>query len=129
MRNGERKKVLLVDDDEFMRMVLTETLSNKGFEVIACSCPAEALAALKQHHVDAVLSDYQMPQGDGLTLLKQIHGLHPELPLLLMSGCPEAFPDVNPSEAGAVGFVHKTVAASKVGALLFPAISKGHDNE
>lgn len=65
-------RVLLVDDDAVSRLLMGESLRRAGFQVREASGAAEALACWRAQPVDLVLSDHQMPGGDGLGLLRRI---------------------------------------------------------
>ena len=69
-------RILVVDDSKAMRMIVRRTLRLAGFhhEVREASCGAEALQALHAEPVDLVLSDWNMPEMNGLQLLEQVRG-------------------------------------------------------
>jgi CheY-like chemotaxis protein len=80
-------RLLLVDDDAFVRRAMTRLLEQSGFEVVAVSNGAEALALLEREHAFAcVVSDVVMPVLDGEALAARLSELDPSLPLVLMSG-------------------------------------------
>jgi CheY-like chemotaxis protein len=80
-------RLLLVDDDAFVRRAMTRLLEQSGFEVVAVSNGAEALALLEREHAFAcVVSDVVMPVLDGEALATRLSALDPSLPLVLMSG-------------------------------------------
>lgn len=69
----ERKRVLIVDDDAFILGVLEKLLNMLGIEsVLRAGDGVEALTVLAEQAVDLVISDVQMPNLDGLSMLKQI---------------------------------------------------------
>lgn len=76
--------VLIVDDEDELRVVLTEILS-EHFEVVSTKSGAEALQALAKHAFDAVLTDLNMPGMTGLELLAEIKAKHPDLPIILIT--------------------------------------------
>jgi CheY-like chemotaxis protein len=80
--------VMIVEDNEILRMLAAEALSLVGKQVIACKCADEALQVLERaEHVDLVVSDIRMPgQIDGLELAKTIWQRWPNLPVILTSG-------------------------------------------
>jgi len=72
---AERIKVMVVDDQVTSRLLLSEALTELGFRTISVARDGEdALTLLKreQHHL--VISDYNMPKMDGLSLLKEVRG-------------------------------------------------------
>lgn len=82
-----RSRVLIVEDDEILRWLLTEVVTHLGHDVIECSSADEALAKLKDHHpLSLVITDVCMPgHHDGLDLAKAIWADRPELPVIIVS--------------------------------------------
>lgn len=63
------KKILVIDDEENYRAMITLTLKNMGYDIIEATNGLDGLAAVKMHHPDLVLCDINMPKMDGHTLL------------------------------------------------------------
>jgi len=69
----EDLQVLVVDDSPFARKFITRILNDIGIEhIVSCSDGNEALSQLHQHHFDLVVTDYNMPEVDGLQLVQAI---------------------------------------------------------
>lgn len=66
------KKVMVVDDSNAIRQSLVFTLKSAGYDAIEASNGAVALDLMKEHSVGLFISDVNMPEMDGLTLLKKI---------------------------------------------------------
>ncbi|MEC9125832.1 MAG: response regulator, partial [Pseudomonadota bacterium] len=64
--------ILIVEDDVGLREALLDTLLLGNYEVVAADCAEEALMVLSSRSVDLVVSDIQMGEMSGLTLLKSI---------------------------------------------------------
>ena len=79
-------KILVVDDDREFRRLLVSTLSNEGMIVSEANCGLDAIKSLSKNAVDLVLSDVQMPRGNGYELLAEIKKISPTLPVILMTG-------------------------------------------
>lgn len=73
-------KILLVDDDEVVREVLTELLEDRGYQVFSASTGVGALDLARSIRVDVLLADYNMPGMNGLELARRLQqaGLDPE---------------------------------------------------
>ncbi len=84
--DGQGRHIVYVDDDEVMRLTVQSLLLKAGYRVSLCAEPDEVLSLLAAGGVDLVLSDYNMPQGDGLALAAELRRRHPQLPVLLSSG-------------------------------------------
>jgi len=79
--------LLLVEDDEFVRPAITRALNRTGvFAVTPAEHGARALEVLEQQHVDAILTDLQMPVMDGLTFLGHLLERGTHVPVAVMTG-------------------------------------------
>lgn len=79
--------VLVVDDEEMMRSVLTRTMESEHYQVYAAGDGVEALALLeKELSVDLVIADVSMPRMDGRELVLELSKRYPHLPVVLISG-------------------------------------------
>jgi PAS domain S-box-containing protein len=80
--------VLLVDDDEFVRMTTGALLQMMGFGVVTARDGVEALELFHEHRaqVRCVITDLSMPRMDGWAILKELRQLEPALPVILASG-------------------------------------------
>jgi PAS domain S-box-containing protein len=80
-------KTLIVDDSEFFAEMTAETLSTKhGIESVAVHSGTAAVEQLTRERFDCVVSDYEMPDMDGLELLSTIREEDPSLPFILLTG-------------------------------------------
>lgn len=94
--------ILVVDDSAQLRDLARHALADSGHPITTAASGDEALALLKARSFALVLSDYAMPEGDGLTLLAAVRPLHPELPFILWSS---ALPEDVCRRAAALGAV------------------------
>jgi EAL domain-containing protein (putative c-di-GMP-specific phosphodiesterase class I) len=114
MDPGRRGRVLLVDDDPDLRELLTELLTDAGFVVSPYANGRAALEALQRDTFDAVLSDVQMPDMDGLGLLRAVRAKDLDLPVVLFTGGPSLETAVEAVEQGALQYLTKPVSAEKL---------------
>jgi DNA-binding NtrC family response regulator len=83
-------RVLLVDDDEAVRDMMTATLARTEFQVIAAANVAEALKHIANEAFDALITDLHMPNpGDGFTVVSAMRHSQPDALTLLVSGYPD----------------------------------------
>jgi DNA-binding response OmpR family regulator len=83
-------KVLLVDDDDAVRDMMTATLLHKGFEVVAAANVTEALKLITTEAFDVLITDLHMPNpGDGFTVVTAMRHSQPSALTLLVSGYPD----------------------------------------
>lgn len=78
-------KVLIVDDEQFVRDLLGKILRRKGHEVRIVADAAEALRVLAEESIDLVLTDVVMPGMDGFELLRKVKGLHPGVRVIVLT--------------------------------------------
>ncbi len=83
--------VLIVEDEEAVRRLLTQVLSMRGYRVLEASDGEEALALFGQRgrDIELVVTDVVMPKMSGAELAQRLVELRPELPLVFMSGYPD----------------------------------------
>jgi len=81
------KKILIVDDSESVRMIARIALREQGYEVVEAGNGVEALKQLDAERVNLVISDVNMPEMDGITLLKQIKASakHKFTPIIMLT--------------------------------------------
>jgi CheY-like chemotaxis protein len=78
--------VLLVDDVVVVRMTLRKILERGGHAVIECSGGNEAIGCLKSAHVDVVITDLWMPDGDGLEFIRKLKAAGSAIPVIAITG-------------------------------------------
>jgi DNA-binding response OmpR family regulator len=82
-------KVLVVDDDDSVLMMLREGLQRDGFEVVTASNVRDALGHIASESFDVLLSDLHLPlAGDGFTLVSAMRHTHPDALTVVLSGYP-----------------------------------------
>src|SRR3984957_19073425 len=83
-------RVLVVEDNEAVCLMLREGLQRDGFEVVAASNVRDALRLIATETFDVLLSDLHMPlAGDGFTVVSAMRHTHPNAVTLVLSGYPE----------------------------------------
>ncbi|HEY2513353.1 MAG TPA: sigma-54 dependent transcriptional regulator [Polyangiaceae bacterium] len=108
----EKKQVLIVDDEPNLRKILSAQLSRDGYDVLTAEDGEQGLAALREHHIDLVITDLKMPKVDGMTLLREALREEPQLPIVMIT---------------AHGTVDTAVEALKIGA--FDYLTKPFDKD
>lgn len=82
-----KQTVIIVDDEEMVLTSLSAFLNlETKYEVKTFSSAKSALEFIRQNDIDLVLSDYLMPEMDGITFLSQVRELHPEVPRIILTG-------------------------------------------
>ena len=102
-----RNRVLIVDDEQAVREILSEGLESFGYVTDTAPDGAAALAFLSTEPVHVVLSDIDMPEMSGIELLKAIKAGHPDLDVVMVTGVVDAETAVNAIRDGASDYVTK----------------------
>ena len=85
-----RPRILLVDDNDDMLVILSLVLEDKGFEVAVAANVNDALKLIASEKFDVLLSDLQMPDaGDGLTVVSAMRHSNPKAVTFILSGYPQ----------------------------------------
>lgn len=107
MTTPEFNKILVVEDEAGMRLMLTTYLKREGFQVTVATDGREAEKALKVNLFHAVITDLSMPGLTGLELLGIIKNNHPDLPVIVMSAYGSSESALEAMRAGAFDYVFK----------------------
>lgn len=126
-----RRRILIIDDDAFVGEALTERLQAMGFDATAVRDGPSGLACLTQladgHPVRLVLLDLNMPDMDGLAVLREIQARHPEVPVIVMSASPVREGRSQALAGGAFDYMEKPFDGQVLMAKIRRAIGSGHE--
>ncbi|MEO6184798.1 MAG: sigma-54 dependent transcriptional regulator [Steroidobacteraceae bacterium] len=108
-------KILVVDDEADIRVLLKEILSDEGYDVDVAANAGQARASRAKIAPDLVLLDIWMPDTDGITLLREWSASSPEgCPVVMMSGHGTVETAVEATRLGAFDFVEKPLSLAKL---------------
>lgn len=79
-------RILLVDDEESIRVTLGAIFEQEGYHVDAASSQVEALALIESNSYDAVITDLRLGDGDGLSIADALQRAHPGTPVIIITG-------------------------------------------
>ena len=101
--------ILVVDDDDAIRFVASDTLADAGFNIIEAKNGKQALDAFKTHKPDLVLLDLVMPEIDGFQVCEALRAQpqNETLPIMIMTGLDDEESIARAFEAGATDFIIK----------------------
>lgn len=114
------KKILIVDDSESIREVVSFTLENEGFEVLVANDGTDALKFLDGREIDMIITDLHMPEMDGITLIKHVREMeaYQRIPILFLTTESQTSKKMEAKEAGATGWIIKPFVPAKLIAAL-----------
>ena len=101
------KRILVVDDEEAIRVLLSEILTDEGFEVVTASGGREAIDYIENEHFDLVISDMVMPDVNGVEVLQAAFRTDPEYAVIIITGFPSVDTAVKLVNLGAADYVTK----------------------
>ncbi len=78
-------RILLVEDEKDLAMIVADTLSARGYEVTAASDGVEGLDKFRTHTPDMVIADVMMPRLDGFGMARKIREISPDVPVLFLT--------------------------------------------
>ena len=104
---AEKSRVLVVDDEDALRMVLSAELSSSGYDVTTSSDGDEAITQIQNKKFDLVLLDIKMPKVDGFEVLKFIKKNSPGVKVIMLTGFADLKNAIESKKHGAEDFVSK----------------------
>lgn len=120
--NGQHHRpiqsVLIVDDDPHFRILLLEVLEAMRYNADSVSTAEDALNRIEHHCPDAIISDYRLPGMSGETLVKTVKAMHPEIPIILISGYAPSISGREFADGAADAFLMKPFRIDRIGEIL-----------
>lgn len=83
---SEHPHVLVAEDEALAALAIEDFLSRKGYRVTLAGDGQEAVERLRADPVDIVITDLRMPRLDGRGLIRELRGMSPTLPVIVMTG-------------------------------------------
>ena len=126
----EKQKILIVDDSEMNREILSDMLGN-DFRILEAENGEECLQLLDQYGtgISAILLDIVMPEVGGIEALQVIKEVNPELPVIMLSsaGTPQKL--LETLKLGALDFIQKPYTSEQIKKAVESIRKKVADNE
>ena len=101
------ERILIVDDEDGMRRLLSRVLTREGYETSAVANGAEALRLVASERFDLVVTDIKMPEMDGLQLLAELKEYEPSLPIIVITAYGTIENAVQALRSGAYDYIAK----------------------
>lgn len=123
------EKILVVDDEINMQLVLKAMLQKEGYEVLTASDGMEALGILKANGAAAVVTDLKMPKLDGMGLLEKIQEDFPSIPVIMITAHGTVSTAVEALKKGALDYIMKPFDQDDLKNIIRKAVRTGRLNE
>jgi DNA-binding NtrC family response regulator len=126
MTDQENKtiRLLMVDDEKEFLVSSTPALSRRGIDVMTAFDGAAALNLIRERKFDVIVLDIKMPGIDGVEVFHQMHKLHPDLPIILLTGhgsVPQAF---ETSKDGVFDYLAKPCEMDELAKVIQKAVAQ-----
>lgn len=102
-----QEKILVIDDELFVRELLQEFLSREGYKVYLAESGEKAVNLVKTNPVEIALIDLKMPGMDGISTLKEIRKIAPHTIAIILTGYPTIETSIEALRSGAYDYVVK----------------------
>src|SRR5262245_2226864 len=116
-------RLLIVDDEAALTQALCDTLQTEGYSTTGFTSAREALAALRQHPFDVLLTDLMMPEMDGISVLASAFEIDPNLVGIVMTGHGSVNTAVKALKAGALDYILKPFKLNTILPVLTRALT------
>jgi DNA-binding NtrC family response regulator len=123
------EKILIVDDELNMQMVLRAMLQREGYEILTASDGIEALGVLKENQPAAIVTDLKMPRLDGMGLLEKIQDGFPDIPVIMITAHGTVATAVEALKKGALDYITKPFDQDDLKNIILKAVKTRRLNE
>jgi excisionase family DNA binding protein len=114
-RPDGRQRVLVVDDEASIRDILAKTLALAEYEVETAADATVALTSLREHRsYDLLIADLRMPGMDGLSLIREVKHINPNLPVIIITGFSTESSAIEAVNLGVAGYLTKPFRVPQV---------------
>jgi excisionase family DNA binding protein len=121
---GEGRRVLVVDDEDSIRELLSKTLAIERYEVDTAIDAAAALDRMRTSEYDLLIADLKMPGMDGLTLIRKARSLNADLRIIIITGYSSESSAIEAVNLGVNGYLTKPFPIPDVLAAAAKALSE-----
>ncbi|NJP38257.1 response regulator transcription factor [Alkalicoccus luteus] len=112
------KRILVADDEEILRMLITDTLEDLGHDITEAEDGADALRKLGEAPFDLLVVDYMMPEKTGLEVLQQLTDEQRNMPVIMLTAKAQEQDRERALAAGADYFMAKPFSPEELEALV-----------
>jgi DNA-binding NtrC family response regulator len=123
----EVKRILLVDDEENARIALSRLLSREGYVVDTVANGFEALNHLREHDVNLIVTDINMPEMDGISFLREVNRCFPGSNVVMITAYGGVETYIEAINLGAFEYINKPVRIEQLKSILDKIFVEGEN--
>ena len=120
----EKKKILVVDDEQNSREGLTKILFKEGYDVVAAESGEGALAEAKKQDFDLIITDLRMPEISGIDVLEKIRAKKPDIGVIIVTAYGEVNSYLKAMTLGAFEYLNKPIKLDELRRVISKALNK-----
>jgi DNA-binding NtrC family response regulator len=117
------RKVLIIDDNKYIKVALSLLVEESGFEPITAHDGDSALENIKSQKPSLIVLDKKLPDCDGITLLKKIKNYDPSIPVIMLTAYSDLQYAENAMKSGAYAFITKPFDNEEIIGIMKSAIN------
>ncbi|PIV23297.1 MAG: hypothetical protein COZ69_11885 [Deltaproteobacteria bacterium CG_4_8_14_3_um_filter_45_9] len=118
MMGNDKKRILVIEDDEEMRSLLKDFFEEDGFEIDSVSNGSEAFRKIAREPFDLIITDIRMPGLTGLDILPGIKKLQPEVSIIVITAFGSEEVSRKAFDRGATAYLEKPILFNKLRTLV-----------
>jgi len=122
-------KLLLIDDQINVISSIKEAIEPAGHDCVMCEKPEQAIRLFKENPFDVVITDYRMPNMNGIEVLKKVQTIRPETPVILLTGYADVNNAIDAVNHGAYAFFQKPIQLKRLLAAIHEIGKKLHNRK
>jgi DNA-binding NtrC family response regulator len=119
-------RILLIDDEPAQIASIKSFLKRRHYTVYTADSSSEGISLVKENPVDLVLTDFRMPEKDGLQVVKEIKQVNPEIPVVVITAFSQIEDAVRVMKEGAFDYLAKPVDLDQLELLVNKAKERGY---
>lgn len=118
-------RLLVIDDERGLRDMFARVIGSLGYQVVTAPNGEEGVALARAEPFDAVFCDIMMPGISGIEVMQILRREKPELPVVIMTGYPNAESEQDALALGAAAFMAKPCTIEEIEAVIDKIVKKG----
>jgi DNA-binding NtrC family response regulator len=120
----EKRRILVVDDEQNSREGLTKILIKEGYEVVAAESGEDALVEAKKQDFDLIITDLRMPEVSGIDVLEKIRAKKPDIGVIIVTAYGEVNSYLKAMTLGAFEYLNKPIKLDELRRVISKALNQ-----